>query len=220
MPAREYRRRTHGWDTDWSKEGYSPIWMTEAIPRQIREAVESGWFQPGAAVLDIGCGNGDHAAWLAERGFRVVGIDFSHSAIKKAEAKYRKVHGKLEFKTVDICRESPTPARFQALLDRGCFHGIRNFERRMGYDKKQMFSKNYVKNVASCCVPRARFLLLIATFNHPETAEAASDDEEITQDVKALFQSDFEIAKLEKITMEMAPDVEPMPAISFWMIRR
>jgi hypothetical protein len=36
-----------------------------------------------------------------------VGIDFSRSAIEKAKARNGKVHGKLEFQTVDICRESP-----------------------------------------------------------------------------------------------------------------
>lgn len=220
FPALEYRKRTRRWDSSWSKEDYSPIWMTEAIPRQIREAVDSGWFQPGAIVLDIGCGNGDHAAWLAGQGFQAMGIDLARSAIDKAEAKYHEMRGKLAFKTVDICRESPTPARFQALIDRGCFHGIRNFERRTRYGIQRTLSKNYVKNVAACCVPRARFLLLIGTFNHPETAEMATDEEEIVQDVRALFQADFEIAKLEKITMEMASSVDPMPAISFWMIRR
>jgi hypothetical protein len=81
-------------------------------------------------------------------------------------------------------------------------------------------TKNYVKNVASCCAPRARFLLIIATFDHPKTAREITDGEEIVRDVEVLFQPDFELAKQEKIIMEMAPNVEPMPAISFWMIRR
>ncbi len=38
---------------------------------------------PGRA-LDVGCGAGGNALWLAERGWRVTGIDFSGVAIEKA----------------------------------------------------------------------------------------------------------------------------------------
>ena len=38
----------------------------------------------GGRALDPGCGNGKSAVWLAERGFEVVGIDLSTSAIEQA----------------------------------------------------------------------------------------------------------------------------------------
>ncbi len=37
--------------------------------------------RPGASIIDLGCGNGALAGRLAERGFRVVGLDLSESGI-------------------------------------------------------------------------------------------------------------------------------------------
>ena len=38
----------------------------------------------GRRVLDLGCGTGEHARFLAERGFEVVGVDVSASMLDKA----------------------------------------------------------------------------------------------------------------------------------------
>src|SRR5687767_6160699 len=59
-----------------------------------REMWEQAWVDkliaglaPGAAILDIGCGNGlPIAGYLAGRGFRVTGIDSSPSLIAAARA--------------------------------------------------------------------------------------------------------------------------------------
>ncbi len=42
---------------------------------------------PSRRVLDLGCGPGEHARFLASRGFEVVGIDASPSMIQKAGAR-------------------------------------------------------------------------------------------------------------------------------------
>lgn len=42
----------------------------------------------GARVLDFGCGNGSISAWLASRGFDVVGVDLSQSGIEVATAEF------------------------------------------------------------------------------------------------------------------------------------
>lgn len=38
--------------------------------------------QPGASVLDLACGSGDHARRLARQGLDVVGIDIAHSLVE------------------------------------------------------------------------------------------------------------------------------------------
>lgn len=37
---------------------------------------------PGGSVLDLACGSGRHVAWLAERGFRVTGVDRDAAAVE------------------------------------------------------------------------------------------------------------------------------------------
>jgi trans-aconitate methyltransferase len=44
--------------------------------------------QPGAFLIDWGCGTGDLAARIAERGAEVLGIDFSREMIEEAKRKY------------------------------------------------------------------------------------------------------------------------------------
>src|SRR5437764_12799841 len=41
----------------------------------------------GLAVLDLGCGTGRHAVWLAETGAAVTAVDFSQGMLGKARRK-------------------------------------------------------------------------------------------------------------------------------------
>jgi SAM-dependent methyltransferase len=40
--------------------------------------------EPGGRALDFGCGEGRNAIWLAQRGWRATGVDFSSVAIERA----------------------------------------------------------------------------------------------------------------------------------------
>ncbi|MDF3148256.1 MULTISPECIES: class I SAM-dependent methyltransferase [unclassified Streptomyces] len=44
---------------------------------------EASGLRPGSA-LDLGCGEGADAVWLASRGWRVTGVDISHTALERA----------------------------------------------------------------------------------------------------------------------------------------
>jgi len=41
--------------------------------------------EPGMAILDLGCGQGRHAIPLAERGYRVTGLDLSETMLHRAQ---------------------------------------------------------------------------------------------------------------------------------------
>jgi SAM-dependent methyltransferase len=47
---------------------------------------------PIRSVVDLGCGTGNHALPLAERGYRVVGVDRSPASLARAEAKAALAH--------------------------------------------------------------------------------------------------------------------------------
>jgi 2-polyprenyl-3-methyl-5-hydroxy-6-metoxy-1,4-benzoquinol methylase len=72
----EHRRR---WD---ERHGERTIESAEPNPILVAEAAK---LSPGTA-LDVGCGDGTNAAWLASRGWRVTGVDWSGVALAKAQA--------------------------------------------------------------------------------------------------------------------------------------
>lgn len=59
-------------------------WNLEAPPELLVELVESKWVSPCTAV-DLGCGAGNYAIWLASMGFEITGIDISPRAVELAE---------------------------------------------------------------------------------------------------------------------------------------
>jgi SAM-dependent methyltransferase len=140
-------------------------------PPELRAAVEDGFLAPGARVLDIGCGDGENAVFLARQGLRVLGIDFAEGAAARARERARaegcadraEIHRTsarprarlryAQFATRDVCRDALGEAEFTALLDCGCFHAIGPSD-----------ALRYARRVATAAAPGARFLLLAPVF--------------------------------------------------------
>jgi SAM-dependent methyltransferase len=61
---------------------------------------------PGGTILDLACGIGRHSLLLAEKGYRVVGVDISPTFIERAEelAAEKGVSGRVEFMVGDMRR--------------------------------------------------------------------------------------------------------------------
>ena len=59
----------------WYRFGKPPWIIDQAQPDLIATA-EKGEIR-GPTVLDVGCGSGDNAIYLASRGFEVTGVDWS-----------------------------------------------------------------------------------------------------------------------------------------------
>ncbi len=62
--------------------------------------------KPGRA-LDLGCGSGGNAIWLAERGWRVTAVDFSEVAIEKAGIRAADSQVQVEFIVSDAAAFKP-----------------------------------------------------------------------------------------------------------------
>lgn len=112
----------HAMVTTWNDnyaEGFTP-WDTGVPEPLLVQMVESGSLPTGRA-LDVGCGTGTNAIWLAERGYEVLGVDVAPLAIDKARAK---LHSgvRCRFETLDILAALPDGGPFQLVFDRGCFH--------------------------------------------------------------------------------------------------
>ena len=71
-------------------------------------------------ALDIGCGTGDNAIWLAEQGFDVVACDYSETAIKLAREK--EGAAACRFLVADFLADEIPGSPFGFVFDRGCLH--------------------------------------------------------------------------------------------------
>ena len=71
---------------DHMGEAYLRYSFTKGTTQEIDHIVDALDLQPGARVLDVGCGPGRHAHELARRGIEVHGIDISARFIEIAEA--------------------------------------------------------------------------------------------------------------------------------------
>ncbi|MGN6695079.1 MAG: class I SAM-dependent methyltransferase [Aquihabitans sp.] len=73
------------WEARYSQK--DQIWSGKANP------VMAGIVEPmtPGLVLDLGCGEGGDALWLAQHGWRVTAVDVSQVALDRAEARAREV---------------------------------------------------------------------------------------------------------------------------------
>lgn len=75
-------------------------------------------------VLDAGCGSGEHAAYLAAHGHRVVGVDVSPAAVALAEGRLRERGVTAELRVADAVDLEGYADAFDTVLDVGLFHAL------------------------------------------------------------------------------------------------
>ncbi len=73
-------------------------------------------------ILDIGCGTGTLAAYFAERGEQVTGIDFVAEAVERASAKAKAAGLTIDFMVKDFFTLGSWDRRFKTIIDSGLFH--------------------------------------------------------------------------------------------------
>ncbi|WP_235653747.1 class I SAM-dependent methyltransferase [Mycolicibacter icosiumassiliensis] len=110
--------------------GESPAPGVPAMPTppwDLRRPKESvlGWHTQGlvrGAVLDIGCGYGDNAIYLAQHGLRVTGLDISPTALVTAERRAAAAGVSVRFAVADATRLDGYTDAFDTVVDSGTFH--------------------------------------------------------------------------------------------------
>jgi 2-polyprenyl-3-methyl-5-hydroxy-6-metoxy-1,4-benzoquinol methylase len=81
-------------------------------------------------ILDVGCGTGENALYLAGLGFDVTGIDSARAAIEMARDKARVRQVRAYFRMVDALDLACLGTTFEAVIDSGLFHLFTDEERR------------------------------------------------------------------------------------------
>lgn len=83
-------------------------------------------YPPADPILDLGCGSGDLAMYLAQLGHPVLGVDFVEAAVKDARAKAGALPPEaadlLRFQVADALKPSCLGDKFGAVIDSGFYH--------------------------------------------------------------------------------------------------
>jgi SAM-dependent methyltransferase len=86
-------------------------------------------------VLDVGCGTGENALFLAEKGYEVSGLDFSPTAILKAREKAHIRNIKVNFEVGNALKLSDKSTVADCIIDCGLFHCFSDEERTIFVDQ-------------------------------------------------------------------------------------
>jgi len=94
-------------------------WRERALERRLEPAgllvAETAELQPGRA-LDLACGAGRNAVWLAERGWRVTAVDFSAVALRMARELAAERGVEVEWVHADLRTYEPLRGVFDLVL--------------------------------------------------------------------------------------------------------
>ena len=102
--------RREEWDRRYAEREL--VWS--ATPNRMLVA-EAGDLPPGRA-LDLACGEGRNAVWLAELGWDVVAVDFSRVAIEKARRTAAEAGVAVEFVCGDLLEYVPERAAYDLVV--------------------------------------------------------------------------------------------------------
>jgi SAM-dependent methyltransferase len=127
--------------------GLTP-WDGHRLSSLLVGAVEKGELPRGAA-LDIGCGTGNAAIFLAQHGHTVTGVDLVDHALRRARRKAKAAGTDVRFLRGDVTRLGDLGlGSFQLIVDTATFHGIPDAIR-----------APYAREVSAAAAPGARFFL-------------------------------------------------------------
>ncbi len=109
-----YDRIAEDWHRDHLKDDWWFAWAEKLV----------GLLPDGARVLDVGCGGGTKARWLADRGFSVTGVDISEKMIEIAQREYPGI----AFQVLDMRDVGTLPETYDAITAWASFLHLKKSE--------------------------------------------------------------------------------------------
>jgi len=163
------------WDRAY-RGGQTPPWDVGRPDSILREVVQTKTVAPGRTV-ELGCGTGTNAVYLAEQGFEVSAIDIAPTALAVAEKKAAAAGVKVRWLLADVLAPPRMPPA-DFIFDRGCYHGIR-----------QSNAAGYVAALRRLSRPGTRVLIVAGNANEPRSGGPPRVTEE---QLRKDFSADFE----------------------------
>lgn len=120
---------TSFWDLAYANGDHIEHWESPRTPVELAAAVAAGLVPEEAIALDVGCGAGAEAIFLASLGYRVIGVDTSAVALEIARGRATEAGVDVDFRCA-AASDLPIPdGSVGFAYDRGCLHLIESEER-------------------------------------------------------------------------------------------
>ncbi len=126
MGEKEHEKEIHRrWEGIYRETPAEQLpWERPSAEPELVKLVEKKRIPKGSAVLDVCCGQGRDAVFLAIKGFKATGIDISETALARARKRARQAGAKVRF-VRGIAWKLPFRGNsFSFANDRGCFHHV------------------------------------------------------------------------------------------------
>ena len=181
-------------------------WDDALPPPEVVTLVQT--LPPGKA-LDLGCGYGRTAIYLARQGWQVDGIDFVEQAIIEAQARAQAagVTDQINFYQASVTALNFLKRPYDLAIDIGCLHSLNQDTMLTAYRDELV---RLLRSGAS--------YLLFARLRQSPNEEGASGLPEAT--FKALFANDFRLDRLERGITQAKNDSDAWTSGWFWFLRR
>jgi ubiquinone/menaquinone biosynthesis C-methylase UbiE len=184
VPTREVFENAYGGDAPWD------------IGRAQKSFLAAADRITGS-VLDAGCGTGDIALFLAERGCKVTGFDYLAEPIERAKRKAAERGLSATFLVQDATALGNWSEKFDNAVDSGLFHVFSDDDR-----------KQYVAGLAHVLKPGGRVFLMCFSDAEPPGAGPRRISK---QELHEAFARDWNVESIEPVRFEINPKMKENP---------
>lgn len=123
------------------------IFGSTAELEKLLDSAINGRILPGKAIT-LGCGVGRETIYLAKKGFDVIGVDFSPTAIKRARRRAKAAGVEVDFLVDDLTNLRHVKGSFDLITDFGALNDLSQQDRDL-----------YMQNVFPLTHPSSQYLM-------------------------------------------------------------
>ena len=179
-------------------------WHREEPPELLERALQQR-SAPGRA-LDVGCGEGVYAVYLAQQGFSVDAIDFVPAALTAARTRAEQAGVNVEFHEADVV-EYRARSPYEVVLDSGCLHHLPKAKRGA-----------YRTRLDEWLAPGGDFVLV--HFAHrPRVGWIPKGPQHLSREEAVAFFAPLELQAYDETTFDVPFPMGPMRAGVYWFRR-
>lgn len=178
---------TSFWDRAYADGDHLDHWEPPRVPAELAGLVAAGAVPTDRPVLDVGCGTGREAVFLAAHGAPVIGVDASREAVELARERAGDAGVAVDFRHASVFDLPLADDAVGFAVDRGCFHALDPEDR-----------PRYAAELARVLAPGAALLLRGAAATREEEGLFAVDAAAVDE----VFGDDFDAGPLVPVPLE------------------